>query len=262
MDEERSVSLKELEGRLSYSFHEIGLLDKALTHRSFINETASSKTESNEVLEFLGDAVLGLAVSRMLLQKFPEAREGTLSMWRSHLVKQSSLAFLASELRLEEYLLLGKGELLNGGKKKSSILANIYEALIGAIFMDSGFHRASEIIQGHFEPYLQTQTPSVLFNDYKSLLQIHSQQFHGSSPQYKVLKESGPDHDKRFQASVVISGEVKGIGWGKTKKEAQQEAAKTALEEINKMPNDKVQSSNQGQMLNDKAQTECCGEDE
>ncbi|MFB3885536.1 MAG: ribonuclease III [Thermodesulfobacteriota bacterium] len=232
MDEMRLASLKELEERLGYSFHEIGLLDKSLTHRSFINETDSSATQSNEVLEFLGDAVLGLTVSRMLLQKFPEAREGTLSMWRSHLVKQSSLAFIATEIGLEKYLLLGKGELLNGGKSKSSILANAYEALIGAIFMDSGFHQAFEVIQGHFEPYLQTQTPSVLFNDYKSLLQIHSQQFHGSSPQYKVLKESGPDHDKRFQASVVIDGEVKGIGWGKTKKEAQQEAAQKALEEL------------------------------
>jgi len=150
---------------------------------------------------------------------------------------------------LEEHLLLGKGELLNGGMKKSSILANAYEALIGAIFMDSGFHRALEIIQGHFEPYLQTQTPSVLFNDYKSLLQIHSQQFHGSSPQYKVLKESGPDHDKRFQASVVISGEVKGIGWGRTKKEAEQEAAQKALKKFEiqstkSETNSNVQNSN------------------
>jgi ribonuclease III len=261
MDEKRLASLKELEGRLNYPFNEIGWLDKAFTHRSFINEIDSSETQSNEVLEFLGDAVLNLAVSRMLLQKFPESREGALSMWRSHLVKQSSLAFLSRELRLEEHLLLGKGELLNGGMKKSSILANAYEALIGAIFMDSGFHQALEIIQNHFEPYLQIQTSPVLFNDYKSLLQIHSQQSLGLPPQYRVLKESGPDHDKRFQASVVISGEVKGIGWGKTKKEAEQEAAKKALEEL-KLSNDKVQSSNQCQMLNDKAQTEYCAEDE
>jgi len=232
MDEKRLVSLNELEGRLGYQFNEIEWLDKALTHRSFINEKDSSEKQSNEILEFLGDAVLNLAVSRMLLQKFPEAREGALSMWRSHLVKQSSLAFLSRELRLEDHLLLGKGEILNGGKKKSSILANTYEALIGAIFMDSGFHRALEIIRDHFKPYLQTQTPSVLFNDYKSLLQIHSQQSQGPPPQYRVLKESGPDHDKRFQASVVINGKVKGIGWGKTKKEAEQEAAKKALEDI------------------------------
>jgi ribonuclease-3 len=230
MDEKRLASLEELEKRLGYQFNEIGWLDKALTHRSFINETASTEKVSNEVLEFLGDAVLNLGVSHLLLQRFPEAREGTLSMKRAQLVKQSSLALLSKELQLEEHLLLGKGEILNGGMEKSSISANAYEALIGAIFMDSGFHRAVEIIQHHFEPYLQTKTPSVLFNDFKSLLQIHSQQTHGLSPQYRVVKESGPDHDKQFQASVIIGGEVKGTGWGKSKKEAEQEAAKNALE--------------------------------
>jgi ribonuclease III len=245
MEEKRLASLKELERRLGYQFIEIGWLDKALTHRSFINETASTEKVSNEVLEFLGDAVLNLGVSHLLLQKFPEAREGTLSMMRAQLVKQSSLAFLSKELRLEEHLLLGKGELSNGGMKKSSILANAYEALIGAIFMDSGFYRALEIIEHHFEPYLQTKTPSVLFDDFKSLLQIHSQQTHGLSPQYRVVKESGPDHDKQFQASVIIGEEVKGTGWGKSKKLAEQEAARNALEEIDKMSNDKFQSSNE-----------------
>jgi dsRNA-specific ribonuclease len=104
--------------------------------------------------------------------------------------------------------------------------------------MDSGFDQALEIIQQHFEPYLQTKTPSVLFNDFKSLLQIYSQQSYGLSPQYRVLTESGPDHDKWFQTSVTIGGEVKGLGWGKSKKEAEQDAAKNALEEINKMSND------------------------
>lgn len=243
MDEKRLASLKELEGRLGHQFNEIGWLDKALTHQSFVNETSPSDKQSNEVLEFLGDAVLNLAVSHLLLQKLPEAREGTLSLWRSHLVKQSSLALLSRELQLEEYLLLGKGEQLNGGTKKSSILANAYEALIGAIFMDSGFHEASKIIQEHFEPYLSTDTPSVLFNDYKSLLQIYSQQAYGVSPQYRVLRESGPDHDKRFQASVLIHGEVRGIGSGKSKKEAEQEAAKNALEQM-KWLNDKAHSLN------------------
>jgi len=245
MEEKRLASLKELESRLGYQFNEIGWLDKALTHRSFINETASTEKVSNEVLEFLGDAVLNLGVSHLLLQKFPEAREGTLSMRRAQLVKQSSLAFLFKELRLEEHLLLGKGELSNGGMKKSSILSDAYEALIGAIFMDSGFYQALEIIEHHFEPYLQTKTPSVLFDDFKSLLQIHSQQAHGLSPQYRVVKESGPDHDKQFQASVIIGGEVKGTGWGKSKKLAEQEAARNALEEIDEMSNDKFQSSNE-----------------
>ncbi len=230
MDEERLATLKALEDRLGYRFKEITWLDQALTHKSFIYETNHPEKTANEVLEFLGDSVLNLAVSFLLFLKFPDAQEGTLSMLRSQLVKRSSLASLSKELQLEGYLLLGKSQQLNGGTQKSSILANTYEALVGAIFMDSGFDQALDIIKGHFETYLQTNTPSELFNDFKSLLQIYSQQFHGVSPQYRVMNESGPDHDKRFQASVMIGDEVKGLGWGKSKKEAEQEAAKNALE--------------------------------
>jgi ribonuclease-3 len=232
VDEERLASLKELEGRLGYRFKEIKWLDQALTHKSFIYETNHPEKGANEVLEFLGDSVLNLAVSYLLLHKFPDAQEGTLSMIRSQLVKRSFLASLSKDLQLEGYLLLGKSQQSNGGMQKSSILANTYEALIGAIFMDSGFNRTLEIIQEHFEPYLQAKTPSVAFDDYKSLLQIYSQQSHGVSPQYRVMNESGPDHDKRFQASVMIGDEVKGQGWGKSKKEAEQEAARDALEEL------------------------------
>src|SRR4030042_5042727 len=121
MEEERLAALKELEEHLGYRFNEIDWLDRALTHKSFIHQTTTSRKVSNEVLEFLGDAVLNLVVSHLLLQKFPEAQEGTLSMLRSHLVKRSSLAFLSKNLGLEEYLLLGKSELLDGGGKKSSI---------------------------------------------------------------------------------------------------------------------------------------------
>jgi ribonuclease-3 len=232
VDEERLVSLKELEGRLSYRFNDIEWLNRALIHGSFMNESDSSMKKSNEVLEFLGDAVLNLAVSHLLLQKFPDAHEGTLSMRRAHLVKKSSLALLAREIRLEDHLLLGKSELLSGGKKKSSILANAYEALFGAIYIDSGFESVLEILKKILEPYLQSETSLPLFQDYKSLLQERAQRIYGLSPDYQVLKEAGPDHDKRFQASVTIDGEVKGIGWGKSKKEAEQEAAKKALEEI------------------------------
>ena len=238
MDEERLSSLKEFEERLGHRFTEIKWLDQALTHKSFVYETNHPEKVANEVLEFLGDSVLNLAVSHLLLKKFPDAQEGALSMMRSQLVKRSSLASLSKELQLEGYLLLGKSQQLNGGLNKSSILANAYEALIGAIFMDSGFNRALEIIQQHFEPYLEARTPSILFDDFKSLLQIYSQQSHGVSPQYRVVNESGPDHDKSFHASVIINGEVKGSGLGKSKKEAEQAAAKNALEEINKMSND------------------------
>jgi len=229
VDEERLTSLKELEGSLGYRFNKIEWLNKALTHKSFANEINPSGEASNEVLEFLGDAVLNLVVSHLLLQEFPESREGTLSMLRSHLVKRSSLVLLSKELHLDGYLLLGKSELLNGGAKKSSILANAYEALIGAIYMDSGLDRLLEIIRGQIKSYLFPKTPISLLGDYKSLLQEHLQRTHGSTPQYRVLKESGPDHDKRFQASVSIGEEVKGIGYGKSKKEAEQEAAKEAL---------------------------------
>ena len=242
MDEERLATLKVLEDRLGYRFKEITWLDQALTHKSFIYETNHPEKTANEVLEFLGDSVLNLAVSFLLFLKFADAQEGTLSMLRSQLVKRSSLASLSKELQLEGYLLLGKSQQLNGGMQKSSILANTYEALVGAIFMDSGFDQALDIIKGHFETYLQTNTPSELFNDFKSLLQIYSQQFHGVSPQYRMMNESGPDHDKSFQASVMIGDEVKGLGWGKSKKEAEQEAAKDALEEIStksQAPNDK-----------------------
>ena len=238
MDEERRISLRELERNLGCRFHEIGWLDQALTHKSFAHEQSAgqgdlSKKAGNEVLEFLGDAVLNLAVSHLLLQKLPDAGEGTLTKRRAHLVRRSSLAHLSKDLRLADHLLLGKGEQSTEGRGKSSILANAYEALIGAIYMDSGFDQTLEIVRWHLEPYLlNEETPPLVFNDYKSLLQEQIQRIHGMSPQYRVLKESGPDHDKRFQASVTIGEEVRGTGWGKSKKEAEQEAAKKALEGI------------------------------
>lgn len=235
MDEKRLEVLKDLEQYLGYSFKDIRLLEKALTHRSYINEAPPSPKQSNEVLEFLGDAVLNLAISQLLCQKFPQAHEGILSKQRASLVKKSTLVQVSKELHLEEYLLLGKGERLNADLKKSSILANAYEALVGAIFMDSGFDQALEMIRSHFKPYLQGETVLSLFDDYKSVLQEYTQKAYGLSPQYKVLREIGPEHKKRFQASVIIRGEVKGIGWGESKKAAEQEAAKNALEKINKI---------------------------
>ena len=232
MDEERLASLHELEARLGFQFHEILWLDQALTHKSFSYETDPVVRVANEVLEFLGDAVLTLAISHLLIQRFPKATEGDLSKKRSHLVKKSFLAHLSKEIRLEEYLLLGKGEMQTGGRKNPSIMANTYEALIGAFYMDAGYDQALETIKQHFEPYLQDEMPSSLFHDYKSLLQEDSQRVQGQSPRYQVLQESGPDHDKRFQASVIIDGDVKGVGWGKSKKEAEQDAAKKALDEI------------------------------
>jgi len=232
MDQERLASLKELEGSLGHRFSKIDLLDQALTHKSFTHQNVSAKKESNEVLEFLGDAVLNLAVSHLLLHEFPEDQEGALSERRSHLVRRSSLTHFSRQLGLERYLLLGKSERSNGGATKSSILANAYEALIGAIYLDSGFQHALEMIQRHLGFYLRSGTALPLSNNYKSLLQEHCQRDHKLSLQYRVLKESGPDHDKQFQALVLIGGEVRGTGYGKSKKEAEQEAAQKALEEL------------------------------
>lgn len=238
MDEERLLSLRELESRLGYQFNNSAFLDRALTHKSFVHQSNvsfinPSERAANEVLEFLGDAVLTLAVSHLLSLAFPEAHEGVLSLKRSHLVRQSTLAHLSKELRLEQYLLLGKGELQNGGRKKSSILANTFEAVIGAIYMDSGFDQALVIVEQQLKPYLRSETTVFQVIDYKSLLQEYAQREYKQSPKYQVLFESGPDHDKRFHASVVLVGEVKGFGWGRSKKGAEQEAAKTALEGIN-----------------------------
>jgi ribonuclease-3 len=236
MDKERADSLKELEHRLGYQFREMEWLEKALTHCSFANEAPCPRVP-NEVLEFLGDSVLNLVIGHLLLQRFPDAREGSLSKQRSQLVKRGSLALLARTLHLQDYLLLGKGELMNGGRMKSSILANAYEALVGAIYMDSGFENAMEILKTHFEPHIQSR-----IDDYKSLLQEETQRIHGHSPEYHLITESGPDHDKRFQASVTVQGEVGGVGWGTSKKEAEQEAAKAALIGLSSKsqpPNDK-----------------------
>lgn len=215
--------------RLNYRFQEIEWLDRALTHKSFIHQTTTSKKISNEVLEFLGDAVLNLVVSHLLLQKFPEAHEGTLSMMRSHLVKRSSLALLSRELHVETHLLLGKSELLDKGIEKTSILSNVYEALIGAIYMDSGLDQVIQIVRSHLETYLLSETASAIFDDHKSVLQSHVQKAHGISPQYQVVKESGPDHDKRFQASVLIGGVIKGVGWERAKRKPSRKLLKRPL---------------------------------
>jgi ribonuclease III len=249
MDDERLVFLKELEERLGYQFKEIAWLDRALTHKSFVHQTNTSNKVSNEVLEYLGDAVLNLAVSHLLLKEFPEAQEGTLSMWRAHLVKRSSLAFFSKQLRLDQYLLFGKSEILDGGAKKTSILANTYEAVIGAIYIDSGFDQALETVRSHLEPYLGSDNFTVLSNDYKSLLQKFSQKAIGLTPQYHVLQESGPEHEKQFQAPVIIGGEIKGTGWGRSKKQAEQEAARNALGKFEIQNTDEASQRDQSEIV-------------
>lgn len=232
MDEQRLHLLNEFETLLGYKFYKIELLNQALTHKSYSNEAGLLWKASNEILEFLGDAVLNLSVSHLLIREFPEASEGVLSHLRSHLVKKSSLALISRKLNLNRYLLLGKSELISGGGKKPSILANAYEALIGAIYMDSNFEKITEIVWNHIRTFFLNEKLLSNFNDYKGLLQRHIQKIKKISPQYQVLRELGPEHDKIFEISVSVDGEIKGIGFGKSKKEAQQEAAKNALKNL------------------------------
>jgi len=237
IDKGRLTSLKRLEAHIGHRFHRIQWLDLALTHKSFTHESSPAQINppggnGNEVLEFLGDAVLNLAVTALLLREFPEAHEGALSKRRSHLVKRKFLAQLSRELRLEEHLLLGKGELRDGGRRKASILANTYEAVIGALYLDSGYDSSLKIIRDHFRHYLKSEKPLALFDDFKSRFQEHAQRYYRLSPRYEVVEEAGPDHDKRFQATVLIGQEIRREGRGKSKKEAEQEAARKALEEV------------------------------
>jgi len=230
MDEERLASLRELEERLSYRFKDIGWLDKALTHKSFVHQSNIAQNPAldevaNEVLEFLGDAVLNLAVSHLLFRQFPDAHEGTLSQKRSHLVKQASLSSISRKLELDHYLLLGKSEQVDGGRKKSSILANTYEAILGAVYMDTGFDPALDIVQRHLETYFPSGTTSHDSDDYKSLLQETAQRLFDCRPAYSMADSRGKEHHKEFTVSVAVAGH-RSVGRGRTKKEAEQAAAK------------------------------------
>lgn len=232
MDEERLNALKELEEILGYRFSQMEWLHQALIHKSYAYETHSVEKINNEVLEFLGDAVLNLAVGHLLYQRFPGLQEGTLSLIRSYLVQKSFLASLSQRFQLERYLLVGKSRRKDGEKGKTSLLANTYEAMIGAIFLDSNFDQASKIIRQHFEPYLQAEFVPERINNPKTLLQLYAQQIYRESPRYQVHHESKVDHERRFKASVSINGEIQGWGWGRNKKEAEQEAAKEALKNL------------------------------
>jgi len=220
--------LKELEERLGYSFKEKALLREALTHPSY-------GFPHNERLEFLGDSVLGVCITHLLFEAFPYAKEGELSKRRAHLVKEETLFEISHKLGLFEFLRLGKGEELDGGRGKPSVLASAFEALIGAIYLDGGLEEALKIIRRLFEDFIKE--PSLKNTDYKTQLQELIQAIFKETPVYKVISEKGPDHQKTFEAVVRIKGHIWGKGEGKTKKEAEQKAAKEALTKLNEKGN-------------------------
>ena len=230
MNEERTEALHRMEETLGYRFADIGLLDNALTHRSFVNENPGSARSDNERLEFLGDAVLELTISDLLMRKFPEHAEGQLSKLRASVVNEQPLAALAERYRIGESLLLGRGEEASGGRRKASLLANALESVVAAMYLDSGFDRTAAFVGRLFAPLIEEKGAAAVYRDYKTAVQEVCQNRFKEVPRYAVLSETGPDHDKRFEAGLLVGERLVATGVGRNKKEAEQQAAKRALE--------------------------------
>lgn len=229
MNNNFNQNYKFLEDKISYKFNNLDYLKKALSHSSYVNEK-NKKDKSNERLEFLGDSVLSLIVSETLYKEFPELPEGELTKVRAIVVCEQSLADCARNITLGDFLLLGKGEILSGGRNRSSILADAFEAIISAIFLDGGFEQARDFVLTNIYGKIKKAVDGDLYLDYKTKLQEVLQKNGNVSINYETIKESGPDHNKHFIIQVVVNGEPYGRGQGSSKKEAEQIAAKQALE--------------------------------
>lgn len=217
-----------LEKKLGYGFQNRSILSEAVRHSSFVNERAIPDMRDNERFEFLGDAVLSLAVGHILMERHPELKEGDLTRIRSSLVNETQLASLAQALNIGSHILLGKGEFLTGGHHKTSILADTMEAIIAAIYLDGGYGAAHAMIEQLFSDLFDAVGEGVPFLDYKSELQEVVQLLHKPAPEYRIIKESGPDHDKTFSVQTDVCN-ILAVGKGKSKKAAEQDAARKAL---------------------------------
>ncbi|MDI6776128.1 MAG: ribonuclease III [Syntrophales bacterium] len=234
LSEERIEALRNFEQIFSYHFGDISLLDNALTHRSFVHENPTLDCKDNERLEFLGDAVLELCISDLLMKMFPDYTEGQLSKRRSSLVNEQPLADLARRFKIGDYLLLGKGEESSGGRVKNSILANTFEAVIAAVYLDCGLEKTEELIKNLIDSLIERGERILVYRDYKTAVQEISQTRFKEIPRYILLGEYGPDHDKVFEVRLSIAHVITACGTGKNKKEAEQQAAKKAYEELQK----------------------------
>ena len=223
------TDLSELQQKLCYEFKNIDFLVESLRHSSFVNENLELDIQDNERLEFLGDAVLNLVVGHMLMHRYPDLKEGDLSKMRANLVNESQLASIAQEMDLGTYLQLGKGEIQTKGWEKPSILANTFEAVVAAVYLDGGYAAAFKIIDSHFSFLLDLEVMSTVNHDYKSQVQELVQMKQQKMPVYTVVHESGPDHDKTFRVRLKV-GETQAEGEGKSKKAAEQDAARKGLE--------------------------------
>lgn len=228
----KQIDLSELERNLGYKFKNTELLTQALTHTSFFNQKDKNKVNHFQRLEFLGDSVLNLAVSKYLYQKFPSSSEGELSKIKSIMVSQQSLVKYAQLIKLEDFVIIGKSVNLTKGREKYSILADCLEACLGAIYLDGGFNFCKKIINRFIKQEQTDLLNKREIRDYKTSLQEFTQKKFNCLPSYKILKEEGLEHQKIFHIAVYIGGNVFGVGTGKNKKEAEQDAAYHALKKL------------------------------
>lgn len=215
--------------KLEYRFNRPELLEEAFRHSSYVNELGDSGLDDNERMEFLGDAVLDLAISHILMELFEDAKEGDLSKFRATVVNEKGLCQVAKDLELGDYVLLGRGEEITKGREKPSILANCMEALLGALYLDAGFIKTKGIIHRLFLPLLEQMESKNMADDFKSILQEYTQEIYKTRPDYLLVKESGPAHNKKFRMSLSLDGKIIAKGEGKSKKEAEQKAAREAF---------------------------------
>ncbi|TSC63071.1 MAG: putative ribonuclease III [Parcubacteria group bacterium Gr01-1014_48] len=225
------ADFNEFEEQNAVVFKNKALLRQAFTHRSYINENKSAGLGHNERLEFLGDAVLELVVTEYLYGIYPDKTEGELTSFRSALVNTNTISRVAGNLYMDDYLLLSRGEAKDTGRARQYILANTFEAVIGAIYLDQGYAIAQSFIEKNLFPLQKEMVEMGLWQDSKSLFQEKAQDIASVTPTYKTVKETGPDHDKYFTVAVYLGSEMIAEGKGRSKQEAEQEAARHALEE-------------------------------
>jgi ribonuclease-3 len=229
------IDFTDFEKKTKINFKDKNLLKQAFIHRSYINENPNTGMHHNERLEFLGDAVLELIVTDYLYKKYPKYNEGELTALRSALVNAVIIADVAQKIGMNEFLLLSRGEAKDTGKARQYILANTYEAYVGAIFLDQGYEPVEHYVTDTLLIHTDEIVAKKLWRDAKSLVQEKSQEFEGVTPAYKVLNESGPDHDKHFTVGIMFGANLIAEGKGKSKQEAEQSAANAALKTKNWM---------------------------
>ncbi len=229
------INFSEFEKKTKIIFKNKSLLEQAFIHRSYINENPGTKLSHNERLEFLGDAVLELVVTDFLYRKYPSYTEGELTSLRSALVNAVIISEVATKLGMNNYLLLSKGETKDNGKARQYILANTFEAYVGALYLDRGVEEEDKFIHKYLLPKTEEIVAKKLWRDAKSLVQEKAQEFVNFTPSYKVISESGPDHDKHFTVGIYFGKNLIAEGKGKSKQEAEQSAANAALKAKNWM---------------------------